>query len=98
MDDPVPNPYVRSAMNLLMLLSALLSALSVGGVAVRRPEVAQAVAQVVAARDVAAEATAAATRRPVLSLPKLSAVVGEGSAVALSLPPIAAPWTTRRRE
>lgn len=83
-------------MNLLLLLSALLSALSGAGVSVRPVEPAQAVAQGVAVRAAALPARDL-TRRPQQALASLRT-----NAVGAVLPaPVLAPvqlWTGRRRE
>lgn len=83
-------------MNLILLLTALFSALTGVGGSVRRPEVAQAVAQV--ATFETAKAVPAAVVRPFSVLPSLAQ-----AAVATSSPrpskargvPL---WTARRRE
>ena len=83
-------------MNLLLLLSALLSALSGAGVSVRPVEPAQAVAQGSPVRAAALPARDL-TRRPQQALATLGT-----SALAVALPlPVLAPtqlWTGRRRE
>ena len=85
-------------MNLLLLLSALLSALTGAGVGVRRPEVAQAVA----GRSVAAQpAPIVAVRvgqRPSAALPRL---IASAMFVRAIVPVMLGPvdlWATRRRE
>lgn len=90
--------YVFRAMNLLLLLSALLSALSGIGGSARAPGVAQAVAgaSVVAPRLVPAQARAAP--RPVAALPtrRASAAIGVVPAIprVVSVPA----WADRQRE
>ncbi len=98
LDDPGPDPYVRPAMNLLLLLSALLSALNGVGVAVRRQELAQSVAQIAAAADRVCDTTAAASSRPRAAMPSLAQVAAAGTRRAVPLFAAIAPWTERRRE
>jgi hypothetical protein len=84
-------------MNLLLLLSALLSALTGVSAAVRTPQVTQSVtgssasAAQVAARRVAVRA------HPVQSLPSLSSVAGTVEVVK-ALPERQPLWASRRRE
>jgi hypothetical protein len=96
LDVPVRSTYVVARMNLLLLLSALLSALSGAGVSVRPIEPAQAVAQGAAVR------AAALPARDVTRRPQQSPAPPAGSAVAVALPtPALAParlWMGRRRE
>ena len=85
-------------MNLLLLLSALLSALTGVGGSVRAPDVAQAVAGASVAGTTRAPAQARVAHRPVSALPTRAAVAHRtaGSAVAFA---VAEPlWTLRRRE
>lgn len=97
MDDRGHNAYVGCAMNLLLLLSALLSALTGAGAGVRRPEVAQAVS----ARSVVASPVRIAVRpaqRPVAALPTLvrsAAMAGGVRPVLLGAVDL---WASRRRE
>lgn len=85
-------------MNLLMLLSALLSALSGVGSAVRRPELTQAVTQAAATSAVARGAVMAQASRPLAALPTLDAVAACGIGAAFALASPIALWTSRRRE
>lgn len=89
--------YVHRRMNLLLLLSALLSALSGVGGSARQPQVAQAVAQ--QARAVAPRLAAAVpAARPVAALPAL-AVLATAPVVRVAVPVAAIPlYATRRRE
>ena len=84
-------------MNLLLLLSALLSALTGVGARVGAPQPVQAVAQEQAVRLAPATIAARATWRPAQALPSL---VTLASATALAVPAFAAipAWVDRRRE
>jgi len=90
--------YVLGAMNLLLLLSALLSALSGIGGSARAPGVAQAVAgaSVVAPRLVPAQARAA--RRPMAAPPTRFASAAIGVVPAIPRVVIVPAWVDRRRE
>ncbi len=90
--------YVRLRMNLLLLLSALLSALSGLGVNVRAPVAVQAVAGVAAASPAVRAADRTAATRPVAGLPGLAQVAVARWAKAVPLPAAIPLWTTRRRE
>ncbi|WP_174285412.1 hypothetical protein [Sphingomonas bacterium] len=85
-------------MNLLILLSALLSALTGIGSAVRRPEVAQAVAARSVAVQPARAAAALIAQRPVVPLPKLVASAAMEAAVAFVRVVSIDFWANRRRE
>ena len=91
-------PYVAGVMNLLLLLSALFSALTGAGAGVRQPVVAQAVA---VSRD-AVRSAPAATRtiasRPLAAPPKLIASALPGIAAILALAAVEPLFASRRRE
>jgi hypothetical protein len=91
------NPYVSSAMNLLLLLSALLSALTGVGARVGGPEPVQAVAQENARVAVAAEVATRLSTRPVATLPAVTAVAHVAPLAVFVTAAIPA-WATRRRE
>ena len=83
-------------MNLLLLLSALLSALSGMGASARQPQVAHAVAQ---QAQVASEVTARRiAARPVQPLASLVTSAAWGLWNALTVAPIAPRFASRRRE
>lgn len=82
--------------NLLLLLSALLSALSGVGASARQPQVAQAVAQ--QARVAAPQITTAPALRPMVALPALAAQAAAPVARGWSLAAIEPAFATRRRE
>lgn len=85
-------------MNLLLLLSALLSALTGAGSAVRRPEVAQAVAVRSVAGQPAQIAESRVAQRPVAAPPTL---VTSAAIVRIIAPLKVASidiWASRRRE
>jgi hypothetical protein len=84
-------------LNLLLLLSAILSALTGAVPGVRRAEAPQAVAQALVAAQAGQAVVAQATQRPVATLPTIAALLRTASLPTLVL---AAPaiWTTRRRE
>jgi hypothetical protein len=103
LDDVRRNPYVLATanrigpdLNLLLLLSALLSALTGAVPGVRRAEVPQ-VAQAIAAAQVGQAAVAIATRKPRPALATLRSVAA-GTAVAVVLFAAPAIWMDRRRE
>jgi hypothetical protein len=83
-------------MNLLLLLSALLSALTGIGGSVRSPEVAQAVAGQSVAVAAATVRHAMPTHRPANVAPPATRIAMACAAWALS--PARAIWTGRRRE
>ena len=85
-------------MNLLLLLSALLSALSGIGGSVRAPDVAQAVAGAKAAVAVAPARRPGVAARPVFALPDRASQVAASWGTALALPAAEPIWATRRRE
>jgi hypothetical protein len=84
-------------MNLLLLLSALLSALTGAVPGVRRAEAPQAVAQALVSAQTGRTVVAQATQRPLAALPSIAVL---STTAALPKPMLAAPmiWTTRRRE
>ena len=89
-------PYVRARMNLLLLLSALLSALTGIGGSVRSPDVAQAVAGQAMVAEAAAVRRVAPTERPADTLPMARRIAVPVTSWAL--PPAQSIWATRRRE
>lgn len=96
MDARYDTPYVRRRMNLLLLLSALLSALT-GVVPGVRGQSAQAVAQGSVCSQSVAATPAKILRRPVSGLATLSqvAVAGAQRTIAVVSLPL---WAERRRE
>jgi hypothetical protein len=84
-------------MNLLLLLSALLSALTGIGARVGGPEPVQAVAQGNARVAVAAKVAARLSVRPTAVLPLLIAVAHATPVMAFTVATVPA-WATRRRE
>ena len=92
-------PYVQSRMNLLLLLSALFSALSGLGGSARTPASVQAVAGAAAAQVVAPARQVATTLRPVAALPDFAALARSLVAhAAFALTPATPLWADRRRE
>ena len=87
---------MSARVNLLLLLSALLSALSGGGASVRQPQVAQAVAQ--QARVAVPRLAAAPAARPAFALPALDVSARAPAAPRFALVAIEPPFATRRRE
>lgn len=96
MDGGGRRAYVRGV-NLLLLLSALLTALTGVGGATRAPQVAQAVAGPAECAAVADARAAVVAVRPRQALPSLRAVATAISA-ALALPAGEPIWASRRRE
>ena len=89
--------YVAATMNLLLLLSALLSALTGVAASARAPEVTQAVASSAVAQAEPAVRRLRAARQTA-SLPALSSVAREPTS-ARAFPVDAEPlWASRRRE
>lgn len=87
---------MSARVNLLLLLSALLSALSGVGASARQPQVAQAVAQ--QARVAAPRAVTAPALRPALVLPSLAAAALAPVARGWALAAIEPAFAIRRRE
>lgn len=89
--------YVAAAMNLLLLLSALLSALTGVAASARAPEVTQAVATTAVARAAPAGRRVQAVRPA--AFPPTLAVVAIAPVLATAAPAKAGPlWANRRRE
>ena len=84
-------------MNLLLLLSALLSALTGAVPGVRRAEAPQAVAQAIVSAQAGQAEVARAARRPVSVLSTMAALL-QAAALPAPVLPVPALWTTRRRE
>jgi len=85
-------------MNLLLLLSALLSALTGIGGSVRAPDMAQAVAGASAVAAVAPARRPGVAARPAFVLPGRLSQAILPRYVALALPAAQPIWATRRRE
>ncbi|MFT3976955.1 MAG: hypothetical protein QM688_07570 [Sphingomonas bacterium] len=90
-------PYVSQRMNVLLLLSALLSALTGVGARVAGPQPVQAVAQESAARIAPAAVAARVVMRPVQALPPLASLLAGPAPAARAFAAIPA-WIDRRRE
>jgi hypothetical protein len=84
-------------LNLLLLLSALLSALTGAVPGVRRAEAPQAVAQVMVAAQAGQAAVASMTQRPTAARATLASLA-HGAALPTPMLPAVAIWTDRRRE
>ena len=85
-------------MNLLLLLSALLSALSGIGGSVRAPDMAQAVAGAHAAVAVAPARRPGGAARPALAMPRRAGQAALPWGRTLALQAVEPIWATRRRE
>lgn len=85
-------------MNLLLLLTALFSALTGVGGNMRAVEATQAVAATSIATAVVAERTVVAMRRPVAALPVLAAVAGATTTARPQLVTNEPLYASRRRE
>ncbi|MFW2852434.1 hypothetical protein ACM61V_10960 [Sphingomonas sp. TX0543] len=90
-------PYVSLRMNLLLLLSALLSALTGVGARVVAPQAVPTMTQERVARNVPAAAVVTRAVRPVMKLPTLVSVAG-GITVTIFSVRFAPAWLERRRE
>lgn len=90
--------YVRQTVNLLLLLSAMLTALSGAGLGVRTPQVPVAVNSVVAIAGNARAVAIARTVRPVAALPRLVVVAVSPVVLVWQLAPAAPLYLGRRRE
>ncbi len=98
MDGLICQPYVGRRMNLLLLLSALLSALTGVVSSVRVPEVSHAVAGSARVAGAAEARRPAATRRRVRGLPMLASLVAIPLSIVLPLRSREPLWANRRRE
>lgn len=88
----------RPAMNLLLLLSALLSALTGVGAGARAPERAQAVAEARVGRTAVALVPAMRAQRPAAGVPRPVAVAMLGVDSPIAVVRAIPAWTSRRRE
>jgi hypothetical protein len=87
---------MSGAVNLLLLLSALLSALTGVGASARQPQVAQAVAQ--QARAAVTASRPAVAHRPLITAPSLATLATAPVAVALHIAAAEPVFASRRRE
>ena len=87
---------MSGTVNLLLLLSALLSALTGVGASARQPQVAQAVAQQAEAAVTASRPAAA--HRPVVVAPSLAMLARAPIALALRIAAVEPLFASRRRE
>jgi hypothetical protein len=87
---------MSGTVNLLLLLSALLSALTGVGASARQPQVAQAVAQ--QAQAAATVSRPAVAHRPLIITPSLATFATEPVAVALHIAAAEPLFASRRRE
>lgn len=96
LDEPYDTPYVRNRMNLLLLLSALLSALT-GAVPGMRGQSAQAVVQGSVCSQSVAATPAKVLIRPAFAVATLPQVAAASAlrAIAVVVSPL---WAERRRE
>lgn len=98
MDDGDGRAYVVPPMNLLLLISALLSALTGVAGAVRAPQVAQAAVGTTEAAVKASPRPSAVASRPVQASPTLASVLVIGPGVTAMVAATAPLWADRRRE
>lgn len=91
------HPYVFARMNLLLLLSALLSALTGVSARAANPQQVQAVAQEQTVRQAPVAVAPHPIARPSLALPALPAVA-ESQAIVAPLVSAIPAWVDRRRE
>lgn len=98
MDVAASRPYVPERMNLLLLLSAMLTALSGAGLGIRAPQVPVAVNSVVTVAVGAQAAVVSSVGRPVAAMPPLGAVSRASIATCWRLTPAAPLYLSRRRE
>ena len=89
---------MSSAVNLLLLLSALLSALTGAGLGARAAQPAVAVSRIAETAVAAQVKPVRAITGPVAALPDLTAVAGARSTPAWLLAPAAPLYLSRRRE
>ena len=98
MDVTGPHPYVRRCMNLLLLLSAMLSALSGAGLGARVPQAPVAVNVVAAVATAARVARVAIVGRPAQAMPSLGDLAPGAALAAWRVAPAAPLYLSRRRE
>jgi hypothetical protein len=86
------------AVNLLLLLSALLSALTGVQAGARAPQAVVSVSQSAEAISAVSASCATVAGRPVFALPRLNAIAAAGAQVAWRLPTVTPLFASRRRE